>query len=622
MKRKLNLLCGMAVVIAVGAALFKYSLELAATQAYDPVECEAVFAARILATGQTTNSEPIASLYQLPLLWLARGASQSVELFASARIVAFLLFWLNLLLLASATGVPLRSWKWLAAFLGAATLSLMWDFGFEIRSANLLLTGLLLTWTAVRAERAGIGAFVFAGALAVAMQFTVATAWLYVLPLMLGVMLLHPTGEKSARWKLLFAWLAGALGMLVVVRTSLGAMGLWDACWAGLWERAPVSSAPQGKVLGRVLTESPLLVAVSLAGLLSVFLDWRRRGKAALAWEGAFPEAGLSLLGFVVAFLHPSSQPGSLLVLAAFAFLLAFRYASGVAPQLWSANVPEAVAPSGSQSCSARLEEADDNSNVESPPPDVGGYPRQAQGKASLRPVIVALLIFTHFVPFLLAAKFRSSRVNFRQTNLMQLAEEFTDPRTDWVYDDIGLVPTRASTNYRQRLPGGDGQNLESPGSPVGVLLAQRPAAVFIRTHRTDELTEADRAFLDQHYVALGDDFWVLGANLLKGGGEFEILHPGRYRISYRQQSNLLGTYPEGLAELLAAAKTNKVEVPFNGTVDGGAVSNRPVELAVGKHRVESAGDDEIAVVWVGPRLEKPPQIGSGDHRRLFVNWY
>jgi len=32
--------------------------------------------------------------------------------------------------------------------------------------------------------------------------------------------------------------------------------------------------------------------------------------------------------------------------------------------------------------------------------------------------------------------------------------------------------------------------------------------------------------------------------------------------------------------------------------------------------------NDELAVVWVGPKLDKVPQVGRGDHRRLFVNWY
>lgn len=578
MKRRAATVSGMVITFIVGAAFFKHSLELAATRAYASEECTMVSGARLLATGQMANFEIPASFYQLPLFWLAREATQSVDLFASARIMAFLLVWLNLLLLAMATGVPLRSWKWLSAFLGAATLSLLWEFGFEIRPANLLLTGLLLTWTVLRSGRAGIGGCVFAGAVAVVMQFTVATAWIYILPLTLGGLLLSPPKGRTARWKIALAWVAGALGMLLVFRVSLAGLGLWSACWTGLGEGVPSDAAPLGTILARLLAGSPLLVAVSLAALLSVCLDWLRRGKTVLAWTEVLPEVGMVLIACAVVLLPPSDQPGSLVILAAFAFLLAFRYGSRVVRQLWSVPV--------------------------------------------FRPVLVTLLIFTHLIPFLLVVKRCGNRLNFRQTNLMELTEELTDPKADWVLDPIGLVPTRANLEYRSQLPRAREADISSTGMRVGDQLSTRPASAIIPNHQMDWPTEADHEFIREHYVALGDDFWVLGHTLPKGGGVFEVVHPGRYRISYRKQSNLLGTYPESLAEMMRKPDPKQEETPFVGTLDGAAVSDRPVQLTVGTHRVQSVGEDEIAVVWVGPRLEKLPQVGRGDHRRLFVNWY
>jgi hypothetical protein len=152
--------------------------------------------------------------------------------------------------------------------------------------------------------------------------------------------------------------------------------------------------------------------------------------------------------------------------------------------------------------------------------------------------------------------------------------------------------------------------------------LVHTPATVVIHSHRTERLPSLESDFIRKHYVPLGDDFWVLGTTLPKGGGEFEVVYPGRYRISARKQSNMLGTYPEGLAEIIKAAATKEAEIAFTASLDGLAVSNRPVKLNVGNHRVVSDADDEIAVVWVGPDLEKPPQVGRGDRRRLFVNEY
>ena len=152
--------------------------------------------------------------------------------------------------------------------------------------------------------------------------------------------------------------------------------------------------------------------------------------------------------------------------------------------------------------------------------------------------------------------------------------------------------------------------------------LFESPAAVVIWSYRNERLPNSEWDFIRKHYVPLGDDFWVLGTTLPRGGGEFEVVYPGRYRISVRKLSNLLGTYPEGLADLMKAAATKEVESPFEGTLDGLAIADAPVHLKVGTHRVESKVDDEIAIVWVGPSLEKPPQVGRGDRRRLFVNGY
>jgi hypothetical protein len=158
----------------------------------------------------------------------------------------------------------------------------------------------------------------------------------------------------------------------------------------------------------------------------------------------------------------------------------------------------------------------------------------------------------------------------------------------------------------------------EERGLRVRDMLAARPAAVVIPNYRTDRLPEEDHAFIRERYVSLSDDFQVLGKVLPAGGGTFEIVHPGRYRISSLEGSDLAGTYPDGLAGLMAPV----VEGSLIGTLDGVPLSKRPVELTMGTHRIETKPDCQPAVVWMGPRKERIGRLGGSDHRFLFIRWY
>jgi hypothetical protein len=237
----------------------------------------------------------------------------------------------------------------------------------------------------------------------------------------------------------------------------------------------------------------------------------------------------------------------------------------------------------------------------------------------SLRPVLVGLLVFAHFVPFGVATRRHLRWTNYDQEARMGLAEELTDPARDAVYDGIGLVPTRPRIHFYWSLPNGNRRSLaEEQGLRVRDMLAARPAAVVIPNYRTDRLPEEDHAFIRERYVSLTDDFWVLGKVLPAGGGTFEVVHPGRYRISSLEGSDLDGTYPDGVAGLMAPV----VEGSLIGTLDGVPLSKRPVELTVGTHRIETKPDCQAAVVWMGPRKERIGRLGGGDHRFLFVRWY
>jgi hypothetical protein len=102
------------------------------------------------------------------------------------------------------------------------------------------------------------------------------------------------------------------------------------------------------------------------------------------------------------------------------------------------------------------------------------------------------------------------------------------------------------------------------------------------------------------------------------GGGAFEVVHAGRYRISSLQGSDLAGTYPEGLAGVMAPLEEDN----FIGTLDGVPLSKRPVVLTEGTHRVETKPDCQPAVVWMGPRQDRMGRLGDSDHRYLFLKSY
>jgi hypothetical protein len=568
------------ILFASLVVLIWFSHHLTGIRVYHADECQNAAMARIIATGQTKAFYAEAGLFQMGLLaWLARGATRSVDILVAARFVMLEIFWLNLVLIALATGERLFSRRGLIALVGAATLAPLWDYGFEIRPDNLLLCGVLLLWCVVRVRPTGLQPFVIAGALTAGLPFIAFKGVAFALPISAAILAFPPPGQRAPRWKLALAWAAGALGVFVVIRVAYGAAGLWDVYVADL--RMVLADATKGNHLGawevmsRLLSQTPLLLAFLAAALVAVGVDLRRRGKAALTWESPFPEALFFLYALAVLLINPRPEPYNLLHLVPYAFLLVFRYASGL------------------------LEEI--------------------RGPLTLHPALVALLVFAYFVPFGLATRRHLGFVNFHQEARIRLAEGLTDPARDPVYDGVGMVAIRPSIDFYWSLPNVNRPGLaQARGLRLRDLLAAQPAAVFIPNYRTDCLPEEDHAFIRERYVCLTDDFWVLGKVLPAGGGTFEIIHPGRYRISSLEGSDLAGTYPEGLAGLMAPVE----EGSLNGTLDGTPLSKRPVELTVGTHRIETKPDCQPAVVWVGPNQDRLGRLGDSDHRFLFLKWY
>ncbi len=342
--------------------------------------------------------------------------------------------------------------------------------------------------------------------------------------------------------------------------------------------KAPEFSLTQSVRRHTLLRETglgPIPRDYSTSATVALGAEFRRRGRAAFTWDGSLPEALLCAGALVLLIVNPTPFPYNLLHFVPYLFLFAHRYA---------AALPGAIA----------------------------GHP-------TLRQLAVALLLFAHLFPFGAATIRHWLWTNSRQTALMRFAEDLTDPAKDPVYDGVWMVPTRPIIHPEAFLHSLTVQNLRQEGGPrVRDMLAARPAPVFIPNYRTDWLTKEDQEFIREHYVSLADDFWLLGKVLPPGGGEFEIIHPGRYKISPLEASTLAGTVKYGFLGLVVPpTKTNCV-----GTLDGLPLSGAPVELTVGRHRIEVEADCQPAVVWLGPKLDHHIVIGEGDHRRLFYNWY
>ena len=537
---------------------------LGAYRIYQVDEAQNLFMIRILGTHQTAAYFSNALLWMLgPFAWGAASATTSAGLFFGARMVFLGVFLLNVVLLALNTGARLRSVRGMVALLGAATLAPLWDYGFEVRHDNLILTGLLLMWWLGRARPRGRWSYAVIGFLGVTLLFIAFKSFVFVLPLCLALIAFPPPGHHESRLRLLGFWLLGAGAGAILVLVSYGVSGLWTVYLAGF--KSGLQSSGGGArfgpnlALGRLLDQTPLLLGLSVAALMALILRLKPEGRRLLNWEGLVPEAVLCLGALGIVLINPTPFPYNLVNFVPFLYLLAFRFMATWAGEVeWTAPLPTLLA---------------------------------------------CVLVFTHLVPFLRATWRHTDWLNDRQETLMQTAEALTDPGKDRVYDAIGMVPTRPTIGFHWYLHSLNIQTFSSGQiASVPQMLEARPAAVLIRSYRTDWLPEADQQFILSRYIPLADDLWVLGKVLPPGGGNYAAVHPGRYQVLSLEQGRLARV---PLAEL-----------------DGKTLDGNAAFLAVGTHLIASPPKVQPVVVWVGPRLNQPPKIGRGDHLRLFVNWY
>lgn len=531
-----------------------FSFRMAATRIYHADECKEISGSYMLASGgPKTGAEPV-TLFQLALSRFVQGMHRSEDLMSTGRVMMIIVFWLNWMLLALATGRKLLSPGWIAAVLGVATLAPLWDFGFEIRPDNLSLSGLLLAWAVIRFQQLTPSVYLFLGALLAALEFVTAKAIVFTLPLSIVLLLFPPPSAKSvSHAKGAAMFIGGVLVSVVLGRLIFGLAGVGDAYVRTFSLSISGHEIASVIPITRMFAQAPLLMSVVLAGVIALAMEIRRNGKRALSWEGNLPEGVLFLLAVAVLAMAPALHALGVLCVTCFGFIFAFRHGSVVL--------------------------------------------RQVAGQRALFPIFGCVAVFGHFVPFAWATTHYAQLKNMHQEALMRQAESLTAPGKDFVYDGVGMVPPR---EWRR-----------------GSIVADPPAVVIANYVSDAQLTQADQTFIRSNYVSLEDDFRVLGRTLPNGGGDFEILHGGRYRISTLQGSDLDGTYPEGLKGLFAPEDPGNVD----GTIDGRPITMKPMELAVGKHHIETASDCSPVVVWVGPTRDRIHRLGQADHRDLFLNW-
>ena len=571
-------------VVLFGAVIFlvSYSVYLSQNRIYQVDECQNFYMAKVLAAGQSSQFFTSSALFLFgPLSWLTQMHLGSWEMYAIGRLTFLAVFWANILLLASIARSRVADGGFLIALLGAATLAPLWDYGFEIRHDNLVLLGVLVTWWLVRVKQLGIASYLIAGAITVSLLFVAVKSVVYVVPLSGAILLFPPSGQKKSRWILGAAWAGGAILAFLLIRLCYASEGAWDsylATFRGISKYSAVTAAA-GKVnttgrfapwgtLERLLTQTPLLLAFTAAACIAVGFDLIRRRRAALTWNGPLPEFLLVLGCFAGLMVNPTPFAYNLVHVVPYAFALAYPFGA----QIWE----------------------------------------RLRDQAGLAPVVAAVAIFLHFFPFGTASIRHLDVPNSRQKELMNLAEDLTDPKNDQVYDATGMVLTRWSIHYYWYLHSLNASLITKPGFRVRDMLSARPATVFIPSYRTDWLQPEDHAFIRDRYIPLADDFWVLGSALPAGGGSFEIFHSGRYCV----------VPAASLADGTATNSPPVANEPVVGSIDGVALSNKPIELTAGAHRLETSGKSELIVVWVGPNLDGVPSLAPGRHQFLFVNWY
>lgn len=458
---------GTALTAVALVALAVFSEYLSIHRIYQVDEVETVFTTRILALHRTADFVASANLFMLgPLEWIAGATDHAATIFRTDRLIFFVVFWINLCLIVRCTGVRLRSQKGLLYLLLAATIAPLWDYGFEIRHDNVLLTCLLLAWSYARPlfEEERVNMFAVA-ALSVVAQFVAFKAFVYTIPIIVFALFNAFWVERRPPIRT-FAQLMGGAALAFAACAAIHIAG-------GTWTFYSSDTKSLSHAVAEATHFSPAfllerfeffgapLTVVALTAIVIAVINVRRFASR----DSLLPEAAFILAALIALFVNPTPFPYNIILLAPQVAIIALR---------------------------------------------LGTLSYVAQPQRAFLASLFAVHLF-----FWGAATWRHVAMsNARQVLLMDTAEEMTSP-TDRVFDGSGLVATRfppgrewlihtlTAANFRLNAP-----------NPIRKQLDEGRTPIVIPNYRTSWLPVPDHRYIRDHYFALADDFYVAGTQL------------------------------------------------------------------------------------------------------------
>ncbi len=499
-----------------------------------------------------------------PLTWIAGAQKDGVAVLVAMRMPFVALMWVNAFLLVAATGQRLRSRGGLIMLALAATLAPMWDYGFEVRHDVPLVTVTLALWCLLKAERPALPLRMFlGGVLAAGMQLIAFKGFLYALPMLgLGIYMVRPKSPKT--WfTCLGMILIGIAGGLLAGRLAHGLAGTWDLAWKGfrdttVYAANSVERFSPWSSIQRLFSEAPLLAYAGVGVLLCPFFQPGASKFRNLIEADWFPEWMFASLCFALLLVNPTPFPYNLIHVVPAFFIAVLRFREPILESILSLTSPG-------------------------------------------RQVVVGGLLLLHGLPWSVATARHLNMDNDRQVEVIRTAEALTDPSLHRVFDGSGLVSTRSPIGERWIIHSFTIRHFMDGSWPtVRSLLAQNPTPVILPNYRTNWLPKEDQAFIEAHYVALAEDFLVLGAIRDSGSSSWEVLADGRY---------MLAVFPKG------ADAGKGIEI------DGRRIDPGISSFTKGSHSIQVPGGFRIQIVWLGPHLQIIPALGPAPHP-LFVNWY
>lgn len=536
-------------LVIVLTALVAFCEYLSLNRIFQVDEIQNVFTARLLAKHLQNRYSAYASLIFFgPMMWLGGSIDRSALLLRSERLLFFALFWVNIGLIVHCAGIRLRSRRGLLALIIAATIAPFWDYGFEIRHDNALLTTILIAWSAARPLGEGTRRKVFLAAfMAVVGQFIAFKSFVYLVPIVVYAIVSASVEERRPLWPTLAHAAAGA----IVAGACGAAIHLLEGTW-GLFisssfalEKSAVQTTRFSALptLSRLVPESPLLLA---AVFVVVALAARRfrPGRAALGRDSLMPEVFLLACAIAALVINPTPFPYNLVLLTPQATVLVLR------------RLPDALA-------------------------------RWSTGHAWQAALSIAFLL--HLSWWLLVTKRHLSMSNARQITLMTAAEEMTDPQRDAVFDGSGLVTTRHPPRYHWLIHSlSIGFFRSGQWESIRSQLARGETPVIIPNYRVAALPADDLRFIEAHYVPLAGDFWVAGARLGPGNHEWDCIVPGRYYVTWPVGSGGISVDGRPLARPGSVVLTRGPHAVNAGSVGGWVVwlgphLNTPPRLGPGR---------------------------------------